>query len=147
MTKIEKMEDSYDFNGFIMDTYQTDWLLVIIAALLNVGISAAWYSKWLFGPNWLKLTKVKETAISKMAFIWSFVISLIIAYCISFFEIHIGITNVTDGMLLGFLIWLGFVATTEITQVIWGLKPFKLFVINSGCKILSFLVMSGIIAA
>ena len=131
----------------IMDTYQTDWLLVLIAAILNVVIHAFWYSKWLFGSTWRKITKFKEQKLSSLTFFWSFIVSFIIAYFISFFEIHLGITNVSDGMLLGFLIWVGFIGTTEFMQVIWGDKPLRFFLINSGCKILSFLVMSGIIAA
>ena len=130
-----------------MESYQTDWLLVLIAALMNVAISAAWYSNWLFGPAWLNLTKIKKQELTKFKVFWSFSVSLVIAYFISLFELHLGITNVSDGMILGLLIWVGFVATTEITGVIGDAKPFKLFVIDSGARILSFVVMSGIIAA
>jgi xanthine/uracil permease len=132
-----------------MDTMQTDWLLVVVAAILNVVIGAIWYSKRLFGPAWLKLCEMKEKEMkgNKKGMLWGFVVSLIIAYFLSFFQGHLGVTSISDGMLVGFLLWLGFVATTQISGVLWCKKPFKLFAINTGYKLLSFLVMSGIIAS
>lgn len=132
-----------------MDSFQTDWLVVVIAAVLNMAIGFVWYSKWLFGRTWQKLTDMKEKDLKckKTHLIFGFVISLVIAYFLSFFEGHLGVTNVSDGMFVGFLLWLGFVATTQISGVLWCKKPFKLFAINSGCKLLSYLVMSGIIGA
>ncbi|HSX37619.1 MAG TPA: DUF1761 domain-containing protein [Chlamydiales bacterium] len=117
--------------------FPTDWPVVFIAALVSMGISTVWYSKWLFGA------KKKR----KAALFWEFLVALIIAYFLSFFEAHLGITDVTDGMVAGFFLWLGFAATTEISFVIWSQKTFQLFLIDSGCKLLSFLVMSGLIAA
>lgn len=133
-----------------MDSFQTDWLVVLIAAILNKVISFFWYSEWLFGPAWKKLCQMKEKDMKAKRWqplFYSFIVSLVIAYFLSFFEGHLGITNVSDGMFVGFLFWLGFVATTQISPVIWCKKPFKLFAIDSGCKLLSFLVMSGIIGA
>lgn len=132
-----------------MDSFQTDWLVVFIAAILNMAIGFVWYSKWLFGRTWQKLSDLKEKDLKmkKGHFIYAFIISLIIAYFLSFFEGHLGVTNVSDGMFVGFLLWLGFVASTQISCVLWCKKPFKLFAINTGCKLLSYLVMSGIIGA
>lgn len=132
-----------------MTSFQTDWILVVIAAVVNMVIGMVWYSKSLFGHAWAKLNEMKEKDMKPKAeaMVYGFINSLVIAYFLSFFEGNLGVTNVTDGMLVGFLLWLGFVATTQIACVIWCKKPFKLFAINTGGKLLSFLVMSGIIAA
>lgn len=132
-----------------MDAYQTDWLAISIAALLNMAIGFLWYSKWLFGPTWLKLSQMKEKDAKPKGpvVLWNFVVSLIIAYFLSFFQVQLGITNVVDGMYAGFLLWLAFVATTQISAVLWCKQPFKLFAIHTGFKLLSFLVMSGILGA
>jgi len=132
-----------------MDTVQTDWLIVVIAAIVNVAVGFVWYSKWVFGPIWLKLTELKEKDIkhNKQAMLWGFIVSLIVAYFLSFFQQHLAVATVADGLMLGFLLWLGFVATTQVSSVIWCKKPMKLFVVNTGYKLLSLLVMSGIIAA
>lgn len=130
-----------------MDTIQIDYLTVFIAALLNMIIGFFWYSKWLFGPAWMRLSKIKKMEHSALSVLYGFIISLVIAYFLAFFEAILGITTVTDGMFVGFLFWLGFVATTQINPVVWGKMPFQLFLLNTGFKLLSFLVMSGVIGA
>lgn len=131
-----------------MDNVQIDMLTVVIAAVLNMIIGFFWYSKWLFGPAWIKLNKMKmEGEHDKMAMLYAFIVSLVIAYFLAFFEAYMGVTTVTDGMFVGFCAWLGFVATTQISSVIWCKTHFKGFLLDTCCKLLSFLVMSGVIGA
>ncbi len=132
-----------------MDNVQIDVLTVIIAAILNMVIGFLWYSKWLFGPAWMRLCHMKkeDCCAGKACWVYMAIVSLVIAYFLAFFEAYLGVTTVTDGMFVGFCIWLGFVATTQISSVIWGRAPFKLFLVDTGCKLLSFLVMSGVIGA
>lgn len=130
-----------------MDQVQIDPLTVIIAAILNMFIGMVWYSKWLFGPTWLKLHKNPSEKPSALTMVYAAIVSLIIAYFLAFFEGYLGITTVTDGMFVGFCIWLGFIATTQIGSVLWEKGSFQLFAIHTGCKLLSILVMSGVIGA
>jgi hypothetical protein len=131
-----------------MDDIQIDLLTVVVAAVLNMVIGFLWYSKWLFGPTWAKLNHVSmKEEHSKMALVYGFIVSLVIAYFLAFFQAYTGVTTVTDGMLVGFCAWLGFSATTQISSVIWGNRPFQAFLLDTGCKLLSFLVMSGVIGA
>jgi hypothetical protein len=132
-----------------MEEMQIDWLVVVIAAVLNMVVGYFWYSKWLFGPAWAMLSKRsgKEMDPSGKALVLGFITSLVIAFFLSLFEGYLEVTTVTDGMFVGFLLWFGFVATTQFSSVIWLKKPFSLFLINSGYKLVSFLVMSGVIGA
>ncbi|MBI5272729.1 MAG: DUF1761 domain-containing protein [Chlamydiia bacterium] len=132
-----------------MDAIQIDWIVIVIAAVLSVAIGFIWYSKWLFGKTWMKLVGLKEKDLkgNKRAFIGSWVVAFLTAFFLERLESNLGVTTVSDGMFVGFCVWLGFVATTQISSVIWGQKPWKLFFINTGCKLVLFLVMSGVIAA
>ena len=125
-----------------MESISMDWIAIVLAAFLNMIINAVWYSKFLFGSN--KKERMYGRGLSILA---GSAISLIIAFFLAFFEGHLGITTVSDGMFVGFCIWLGFVATTQISSVIWKAESFRSFFIHTGCKLLSFLVMSGIIGA
>jgi hypothetical protein len=119
-----------------------DLLAVLIAAFANALIGFVWYSRWLFQE------KSEESAPrKKMARVWGFGVALLSAYILGFFEMFLGVTTVSDGMFVGFLVWLGFVATTQISQVIWGKMHFKKFLIHSGCQLLAYLSMGGIIGA
>lgn len=126
-----------------MESIQVDWLAVVVAAILNMVIGAIWYSKALFGDAWKKSTGRKD----KFSMVWGFIVSLVIAYFIAFFEGYLGIATVSDGVFIGFCLWLGFVATTQISGVIWGGEPLKYFFIRTGYKLLAFLVMGGVIGA
>ena len=130
-----------------MGQMQVDLFTVFIAAVLNMIIGFFWYSKWLFGPTWMKLHKMKDPEMDKTHILYGFITSLVIAYFLAFFETSLGVTTVSDGMFVGFCLWLGFAATTQISAVIWCKAPFKLFVLDTGCKLLSFLVMGGVIGA
>lgn len=132
-----------------MDQMNIDWLAVFIAAVLYMVINFFWYSKWLFGHAWMKLSGMKESDMkhNKLAMLWGFIVALVIAYFLAFFEGYLGVTTVSDGMFVGFCAWLGFVATSQISGLIWCKKSPKLFLINTGAKLLSYLVMSGLIGA
>src|SRR3990167_3110510 len=131
-----------------MDNIQIDLFTVIIAAVLNMVIGFFWYSKWLFGPAWVRLNKVNmDGKHPKMAMLYGFIASLVLAYFLAFFEAYMGVTTVADCMFVGFCAWLGFAATTQISTVIWNNRPFKAFALDTGCKLLSFLVMGGVIGA
>ena len=82
-----------------------------------------------------------------MSLVYGLIASLVIAYFLAFLEGALGVTTVTDGMFVGFSMWLGFVASTQISAVIWNGAPFQLFVLDTGFRLLSFLVMGGVIGA
>lgn len=130
-----------------MEQIYIDWVVVIVAAVVNMVIGFIWYSKWLFGPMWTKLSHhtTKNPHIS--TYVMSAVNSLLIAFFLAYFETYLGVTTVTDGMFAGFLCWLGFVMTTQIGAVLWCRKPWNLFLINTGFKLFSFLVMGGLLGA
>jgi hypothetical protein len=133
-----------------MEDVQIDLLTVFIAAILNMIIGFFWYSKWIFGPMWMKQVKSSKTKGDDSKWtsqLYAFLVSLVIAYFLAFFEAFLGVTTVTDGMFVGFCLWLGFVATTQIAPVIWNKEPLRYFFLHTGCKLLSFLCMSGVIGA
>ncbi|MBU6383372.1 MAG: DUF1761 family protein [Verrucomicrobia bacterium] len=130
-----------------MNQVSIDWLTVVVAAILNMLIGYCWYSKWLFGPTWMKLKDFAKVQPNRFTMVYAVVVSLVIAYFLAFFEGWLGVTTVVDGMFVGFCLWLGFVVTTQINMILWEKASFKLFAIHAGCKLLSFLVMSGVIGA
>jgi hypothetical protein len=125
-----------------MDVPHIDLLSVLIAAIVNGLIGAVWYSRFLFG----NISDEKPQP-CKLCFLWNCIVVLITAYILAFFETFLGVTTVSDGMFVGFLAWLGFVATTQIYAVIWSKMNIKHFLVHTSCQLLSFLAMGGIIGA
>ena len=119
-----------------------DLLSILIAAVVNIIIGFVWYSRYLF-----KIESDPSHPPRRLAILWTIIIAFVTAYVLAFFEAFLGVTTVTDGMFVGFLVWFGFIATTQISAVIWGKMTFKRFMVHSGCELLTFLAMGGIIGA
>jgi hypothetical protein len=48
-------------------------------------------------------------------------------------------------MKVGFAVWAAFVATVQLTDTLFGKRPFKLFLINTGYQLACYLVMGAIL--
>lgn len=133
-----------------MEDMHMDLMTVLIAAVANLVIGYVWYSKYLFGTTWLKYHKMSESSMKEhvgMRIFYSFILIFVMAYVLAFFEMHLNVSNVRDGVFTGFLMWLGFVATIQLGGVVWKKKPFNLFLINTIRQLLGLVVMGGILAA
>jgi len=129
-----------------MQPVYIDFLAVGLSAVLYAIIHVVWYSKWLFGSLWSEQGGGKGRT-PWIRFIWNFILGLIIAYFLAFFEAYLNVTTVSDGMFIGFCFWLGFVITTLFSPALLARKSIILFFIEGGAKLLAYLAMSGIIGA
>ncbi len=116
-------------------------------------IGFLWYSKMLFGNTWMKLSGISEAQIKKansnmpMLYGTMFIASLVMAYVLAHFANYAGALTLMDGATAGFWAWLGFVATTMLTTVLYDGKPIKLYLINSGYQLVTLLVMGMILVS
>ena len=122
-----------------------------ISAIASMVVGFLWYSPMLFGTPWMKLSglddKKMKAAQKDMPKTYgiSFVASLITAYVIATLVNSMLVSSLSDGLALGTVLWLGFVATTMVTGVLFQKMPWALFLINSGCQLASILAMSAIL--
>jgi hypothetical protein len=61
----------------------------------------------------------------------------------------IAISTVTSplyGIKIGLAVWVGFVTTVQLTDGIFGRKPAKLYLINTGYQLVCFVVMGAILS-
>ena len=124
-------------------------LAVLVAAVANFIIGMLWYGP-LFGKYWIKMmgwtTKQCEAKKKEMAkpaivgFISGLVMSFVLANIIKFS----GAVTLLEGLGIGFLAWIGFVAAIMLGSVLWEGRDVKLYILNVLCYLVSFLVMSAI---
>ena len=69
---------------------------------------------------------------------------LIMAYVLARFVEHYGF-GFGIGLLVGFMAWLGFVATVMANQIFYERKPQQLVVINGGYTLVSLLIMGALL--
>jgi len=123
------------------------WLAVIVAAVVKFLIGWGWYSPALFGKQWQELNKMTAADVQAgmvPALIAEAIGDLIMAYILARFVGHYSF-GFGIGILVGFMAWLGFVATVLANQVFYERKPQQLVVINGGYILVSLVIMGAIV--
>lgn len=127
-----------------------NYLAVVVAAIFSMVLGALWYSPVLFGKQWMKLSKVKMNAEmkkkAKFSYIGMFVGSIITALILSAVVDYANAATFLEGLLIGVLVWFGFVATTQIGAVLWEGKPKALFLLNTAFSLVNYAIVGGIVA-
>ncbi len=129
-----------------------NYLAVIVSAVAAMGIGFAWYSKSLFGKRWMKLVGLSEAELEKRKkemgpkYGLMAVSALVMAYVLTHIVYYTGATTISGGMQAGFWVWLGFVATTSLGDVIFVGRPRDLYLINVGYHLVTLLAMGSILA-
>ena len=127
-----------------------DFLSVIVAAIVGFIICAIYYGA-LFGKAWKRLSGIKHGRPPWHVYIIDILALIIVAYVLGIFIDYValptlGVIPWTMGLYLGFLVWLGFIATTTLGMVTWERKPFSLWLLTNICSLISFAVMGIILA-
>lgn len=130
---------------------EVNWLTVLIAAVVSMGIGFFWYSPMLFGKPWMKLMGLSKSdmkgAQKQMGMMYglSFVATLITAFVLTHSIAQAlpfyGMGKLVTGLMSGFWAWAGFIAPVQMTDVIFGGKKWSLFAINTGYQLASVLAM------
>lgn len=125
------------------------FLPVIGVTILNIILGMMWYSPLIAGNMWVKAHKfeAKKLKATSAHYIGSLVVSLITALVLGSFINQFQIMTWRGGALLGICAWLGFVATTHFSGVIWAHKPFRVYLIDMGYQLFSLAMMGAILAA
>src|SRR5689334_11248557 len=92
-------------------------IAILGAAFAKMAIGAAWYSPALFLKRWMSLAGISEAQM-KQGFGKAIVVDLIGSLLMAFVLVHAiryaGAATALQGLTVGFLNWLGFVAVATI---------------------------------
>ncbi len=99
-----------------MDFSSVSWLGVAVATVVAFVIGGAYYG--LLGKPWMKAARIDpaETNMSASLFITSILSEFVMAIILSvlFGVLTMGEPSIMAGLKAGFLLWLGFVMTTQV---------------------------------
>ncbi len=130
-------------------------LSVLVAALAAMALGFLWYSPALFAKPWMRemgydpndKAKIQEMQKSAgPAYAGSFLASLVSAFMLAKLLSVIPIDTALYGMKLGLGVWLGFVATVQLTAALFMKNSMKLFAINTGYQLVCYLLLGAILA-
>lgn len=132
-----------------VDDISVSYLGVFVAAVVYFIIGIIWYKPSLFGNQWEKHDEELEERSHYLrkigAYLGEFIISLIIAYVLATFIQISSAERIIEGMAIALWIWVGFIATTHFSAVLWGRKIIKHFFIHAAFMLVGIIAMGAVI--
>jgi len=136
-----------------MDFASINWLAVLACVVAAMVIGSFWYNPKTFFPTWWKaIGKSGDPSMTGGgAMTWGLTIlaALVQAIFMSLFVTAMGSMNaggvtLVSGMTAGFLLWLGFVAPSSLTNKLFA-GQMKAWFIEVGGHLVTFVVMGAIL--
>ena len=127
-----------------------NWIAVIVAGIVAWVIGAVWYSPPVFGKRWMALLGMKveggmpEGAGKALA--GGLVLAIFTSLILVLFVYGLKAVGLVEGAEVGFLVWLGFVLTHGVTNVMFERRPPALFGITQTELLITYVVMGIILA-
>lgn len=129
-----------------------NWVAALVALVASMILAKTWFNDRVFGKPWRKMTGITP-ADSKKAGKGPIILTLfanIITVWVLAAAVYIGSaffdnSSVWLAILIGFISWLAFSATTLATHNAFEQKQQKLTAINNGYQLVLFVVIAAII--
>jgi predicted membrane-bound spermidine synthase len=139
-----------------MHVHHLNWAAILVSAVSTMVIGFLWYSPLLFAKPWMremgcdpgdqaKVEQMKRSA--GPAYLGSFIASLLSAFVLALVFHWLRVADLRAGVITGFHVWLGFVATVQFTGALFAKQTMKLFAINTGYQLACYVAMSAILTA
>lgn len=130
----------------------SSYVVVIVAAIVQMILGFLWYGP-LFGKTWMSLMGITPQRGGSggggmsATYAWTFVASLVSAGVLRKFATTVAARDLGAGIMLGLLVWLGFVATVTLGSVLYEKRPVKLYILNNAYQLINLAVTGAIVAA
>ncbi len=128
-----------------------NWIAIIGAAIASFVLGGIWYGP-LFGKYWISLMgfskkdmDVAKKKVMVKAYLLMFISSLVTACVLSSLIIWTSTPDAIGGMIIGFMVWIGFIATITLGSVLWEGRPISLWVLNNAYNLINFLMIGAIL--
>ena len=133
-----------------MIAVEINYLAVLVSAVIIFLLGGLWYSPVLFAKPWMSAINKSEEELKKDAkrtnYLVAFMQGLISAYILAIFISWAQAATLGSGVWIGFMCWFGFAGTTSLVHNIFAGRHLKLWIIDSGYTLISFII-AGIILA
>lgn len=132
-----------------MPSVDINWLALIVAAVINMAVGAAWYSPLLFGKKWAKLLdkKVGDMGDANTGYAVSVIAALIQAWVLVHFIRYASALTFVKGAIVGFWLWLAFIGVVMAMNGVFEGRSWKIWKINAGYFLVIMIINGGLLAA
>jgi surface polysaccharide O-acyltransferase-like enzyme len=136
-----------------MSLPHVNYFAVLVSGVVIFLLGGLWYSKLLFAKPWTALMGKTEEELKAgggpmpLNFLLAFLSGLISAYVLAALLNHHEPATLVRGAKLGAVCWLGFTATSSLATAVFSQIPKRLWLINSGYNLVSYVIAGVILAA
>jgi hypothetical protein len=132
-----------------MDMGSVNWLAVIVCVVVAMVSGFIWYHPAVFFKTWWKgigKGKTDQGNPNPVIYIFTIIAALVEAVSVSFFLNLMGSTTLAMGLGAGFMIWLGFVAPTNLVNKLFAGHGFTVWLIEAGNHLVNVLLFGAILS-
>jgi hypothetical protein len=134
-----------------MPEMDVNYAAVITATIFSFVLGAFWYSPLLFGKQWIEAAGKSEEELKKGGGFAAYLLTLVIWFVSTYILANIinfaGANTLGNGMIIGFLCWLGFTAAISLMHNKYENRGAALWLINAGYSLVAFLVSGALFGA
>ena len=135
-----------------LDLGSLNYLAIIVGVVINQVLGAAWYRTW--GKPWMTdvgitmedVEAMKGTSQQWVPYVVAIASALIFTFVLALLLQGIDADGVINGLLLGLLVAVGFIATSYATTYSFEGRSLRLFLINIGYPLVSYAVIGILLA-
>jgi len=134
-----------------MDLGSINWLAVVVCVIVSMVSGSLWFNPKTFFPAWQKAIGKSENdapGMQNMGLVWGGTIlsSFVQATSVALMINTMGSMSLGSGAMAGFMLWLGFVATTSLTNKLFA-GQLNAWVLEQGNHLINFLLFGAILGA
>jgi len=134
-----------------MDLGNINWLAVVACVVVSMISGSLWYNPKTLYPAWWKAIGRSESdapGMQNMGIVWGGTVlsSFVQAVSVALMVRTMGSNTLSSGAMAGFMLWLGFVAATSLTNKLFA-GQLKAWVIEAGNHLVNFLLFGAILGA
>ena len=123
---------------------------VIVSTIAALVIGFVWYAPQVFGKRWMTYLGTTQAVLGNpgpTGMVVGIVAAFVNSWVLALLALNLGGTTIPDGIMLGILAWLGFMATLTAAQIAFLKQPWGLWLVNNGHNLIAQIVMAAIVTA
>lgn len=125
--------------------HEINFIAVLVCAGIALALCVLYYSPMILGKIWMESFDRSEEELKKnfnpiKVYSVSFISQVIMTYILALLISFTNATTPAEGLQIGFMAWLGFIATAMTINYLYEGRTFKHFIVDSGYHFIVLLV-------